>query len=51
MLVLLNDVTNLISLVYAKIGTELLGPIWPGAVYDENKIGQQRNQSYKCDLR
>lgn len=31
-----NDVATRIGLVYAKIETELLGPIWLCAVYDEN---------------
>ena len=31
-----NDVSNRISLVYAKIETKLLGSIWSGVVCDEN---------------
>ena len=40
-----NDMTDHISLVYAKIETELTGPIWPGAIYDKNQIRQRRDQS------
>ena len=28
-----------LGLVYTKIETKLLGPISPGAVFDENQIG------------
>ena len=31
-----NNVSDRISLVYAKIKTELSRPIWPSAVCDEN---------------
>ena len=30
-----NDVSDRITLVYAKIETELSEPIWLGVVYDE----------------
>ena len=33
-----NNVIDHIGLVYAKIETELMGPIWPGVVYDKNQI-------------
>ena len=42
---------NGVSLVYAKIETEMSGPIWPSAVCDENLTGQQRDPSYRCNLR
>ena len=31
-----NDMIDCIGLVYAEIETQLVGPIWPSAVYDEN---------------
>ena len=31
-----NDVTDHIGLVYVEIEFELLGPIWPFSVYEEN---------------
>ena len=31
-----NDVTNCIDLIYVETETELLGLIWPGAIYCEN---------------
>ena len=34
-----NDVNDHISLVYVEIKTELLGPISPGTVCDENLRG------------
>ena len=33
-----NNVTNHMSLVYAEIKIEILRPIWPGVIYDENQI-------------
>ena len=45
-----NNEIDCISLVYAKIKTELLWPIWPGMVYDVNQTGQQCDWSYKCSL-
>ena len=42
-----NNVTNCIGLVYAETKTKLLGPIWLGAVYDENQTGQWHNQLYR----
>ena len=33
-----NDVTNCIDLIYVETETELLGLIWPGAIYCENHI-------------
>ena len=45
-----NDMTDLISLLYFKTENELLGPIWTGAVYDENQTGQWPDQSYKYGL-
>ena len=35
-----NNVTDHIGLVYTKNNTELLGPIGPGTVYDENNTRQ-----------
>lgn len=35
-----NEVTDHISLVYAEIDIELLGPIWSGTIYDKNWTGQ-----------
>ena len=35
-----NDVTDHIGLLYAKIESELSGPISPGVVYDENQKEQ-----------
>ena len=46
-----NDVADRIDLVYAKIETELLGPIWLGAVCDENHTRQQCGWSYNYVLR
>ena len=37
-------------MVYVETKTELLGPIWPSVVYDENQIEPQRNQLYKRSL-
>ena len=34
-----NDIIDHISLVYAKMEIELLGPIWSGGVYDESQTG------------
>ena len=45
-----NDVTNCIGLIYAEIETKLTGSIWSSAVYDENKIGQWHDWSYRCIL-
>ena len=45
-----NDVADCIDLVYAKIETELLGPIWSSAVYDANQTRQRYDPSYKCNL-
>ena len=42
--------TWLIVLVYVETKTELSGPFWLGVVYDENQIGQKRDQSYRCSL-
>ena len=36
-----NEETNHIDLVYIKIETKLLGPIWLGALCDENQTGQR----------
>ena len=35
-----NDMIDHIHLVYAEIKTELFGPIWPNAVYEENQTRQ-----------
>lgn len=35
-----NDVINCVSVVYAKIETELLGPIGQDVIYHEKQIGQ-----------
>ena len=35
-----NDVTNHINVIYAENETKLLWSIGPGAVDDENRIGQ-----------
>ena len=34
-----NDMIDCIDLVYIETENELLGPIWPGVVYDENQTG------------
>ena len=39
-----------IDVVFIENETELLWPIRLSMVYDENKIRQQRDQSYKFDL-
>ena len=39
-----------IDLVYAEIETELLEPIWPGTICEENQTRQRRDKSYKRDL-
>ena len=36
-----DDVINHKGLVYGEIEIDLLRPIWPGTVYDENKIRQR----------
>ena len=46
-----NIVTDHIGLVYVETKIELLGPIWRGAICDENQRRQWRNRLYKCDLR
>ena len=46
-----NDVTNRIGLVYVKTKPQFSGPIWSGAVYDENQIRQWRDWYYRCGLR
>ena len=35
-----SDVTDSIDLVYVETKTKLSGPVWPGAICDENQIGQ-----------
>lgn len=35
-----NDMIDHIHLVYAEIKTELLGPIWLNAIYEENQTRQ-----------
>ena len=45
-----NDTTDLIGLVYAKNDIEHSWLIKSGVVYDENQIGQQRDQLYRCGL-
>lgn len=42
--------TDRIDVVFIENETELLWPIRLSMVYDENKTGQQRDQSYKFDL-
>lgn len=41
-----NNVTNRISVILVEYDTELLRPIKQCAVYDEDEIGQQSEQSY-----
>ena len=43
--------TDCTDVVYAKNKTELLWLIKPGMIYDENRIGQQRDQSYRSSVR
>ena len=43
--------TDRTDVVYTKNKTELLWPIKPGMIYDENRIGQQRDQSYRSGVR
>ena len=35
-----SDMTDGIGLVYIETDTKLLGPIWPGAIYEENQTWQ-----------
>ena len=39
-----NDMTDHIVLFYTKYKTELLGPIYPGVVFDEIQIEQRRDR-------
>ena len=41
-----NDVIDHICLVYVETKTELLGPIYPGAICEENQTRQQCDSSY-----
>ena len=45
-----NNVTDLTSAIYVEKEIELSRPIRPIVVYDENQIGQQHDQSYRCGL-
>ena len=38
------------DIVYDENGTKLSWPIRQSAIYDENKIGQQCDQLYKCGI-
>lgn len=42
--------TNHIGLLYVEYETELLWLIGEGMVYNKEKIGQQRDWSYRCSL-
>ena len=46
-----NEVTDHISLVYAEIDIELLGPIWSSTIYDKNWTGQWLDLLWMYDLR
>lgn len=41
-----NDLIDRIGTVYVENDTELLWLIRPGAIYDENKTGEQLDRSY-----
>ena len=43
--------TDYIDAVYTKNQTNFLWPIEPSPICDENQTRQQRNQSYRFDLR
>ena len=45
-----NDMIDYTDAIYAQNEIELLGPIWSGAVYDENQIRLRCDQSYRCGL-
>ena len=44
------DVTDRTSMVYTENKTELLWLFGSDAIFDENKIRQRRDRSYRCDL-
>lgn len=45
-----NGMTDYTSVVYAEIIIELSWPIRQDVVYHKKVTGQQRDQSYRCDL-
>lgn len=45
-----NDMTDYKGVGYVENKTKKLWPIGQSMIYDENNIGQRRDQSYRCSL-